>query len=204
MKFSQIVQNSFLEFTALLLLSGCGGGTQGTGGFDSGFSESRLLRTLSPSERAQLCDRFTSFYRSVFVPDVLCPYVGVAVALDNDSQFSQSSACEIGTSLCRDKFDTLLADIPQASCPFSANEPIDCDIKIGVVDKCLSDVADFFVSAFSDVQCSNLPDRTKYDDLNRLFEEDREVFPKTPACEEFKAKCADSNSKLKKGKNEKL
>ncbi len=173
--------------TALFFISGCGGGTQGTGGFDSGLPDSRLARSLSSEERQQLCDNLLEFVDSILTPDLLCPYTAFSVSIEDSPVQDGPDDCKSNEDLCRRRFDSQIAQLPAVTCPITADDPLHCDFPVALIDKCINESLEQTVNTFSKVTCNEFPNRTNFDEATRLL--NSSLFSKSALCQEIEEKC---------------
>ena len=177
----------------MVCLIGCGGGSQGTGVYDSGLPRGKDIRTLSPEDRAQICLTFDAAQKNIVNEDRLCTIAGVYGAVDPETSISSDpeKRCQIGKQVCIDHYDEIAPspdDMP--ACPLGDSQPFDCSesASVDLLNACLGDVLDNAMANIASIQCSDAGNFSTSEEVD-LYLTPVEEVPQTQSCLELQHLC---------------
>ena len=178
---------------ACAFLFNCGGGSQGTGAFDSGLPKSAVITSLTEPQRQQICQRFTEIQEMLFAPTPLCTYVGIISTYDSAPYFSNTAeGCESTKKYCLDNYDSI-APRPDdfSECPIEPSQPIECNqaVLVEAMDQCIGDILDASFENFLGLQCSDFSKFSTVEEFERYALPEKAIIPQTDACIELQNKC---------------
>jgi hypothetical protein len=156
-------KSKLIVFLLTFSIAGCGGGSQGTGAFDSGFAKNAKVSEFTEKDREQLCNKYFDYTKEQLKkPDVFCPLIGLVSKNDPDFQYS----CEFVTSVCIDSYNDLKQTVDEvfesgefsqkfADCPLSlTNKLNNCLATVSQIETCIVDYVDTSSEVLSSLQCS--------------------------------------------------
>lgn len=181
-------------FTALFVVLlaaavGCGGGTSGTGGFTTGLERERTIETLTPSEIAGTCAKFSSRARETFSNDLVCPGLA-AIGASAYPENEQVQACNEIETVCREDSNE---DGGLQTCRLT-NAVSGCRITVETLDRCLADFFDETENSLGRLSCGSEPDQEALDNASYIL---FKGFPRSESCELLSQQCPDFLDKLR-------
>jgi hypothetical protein len=173
----------FITYT----LPGCGGGTTGTTGFNSGFSSQMKLSEMTSDEARQLCLRAKGYVDELFTPDNLCNLM--AMLFGEVISGSDPAQCQEFVNECKvdaqaqgveDEVDQLDCNDPATAGTYQA-----CPVSVELYSKCIDEMFGKIQDFVDRFDCYG-SDPTLNADINAFFSSET---PQTPSCLQLASLC---------------
>lgn len=178
--------------TLIIFAVGCGGGTQGTGAYETGLPNNKDITTLTQEEQQRICQTLDEYKRDIISPDNLCTYSAMVNTIEDKEN---EKSCNSTKEICISSYDDIISQLDTSQlftpCPVNTSSSIVCDkvSTVALLEQCINEAIDYTSGNYFALQCKDVNNFSSLEQLDQYAFRTTDDVPQTPACINLKENC---------------